>query len=87
MKALVDVFGRADESIVTNAVAASQFLTPLAQCSDFKWLTSRGQLAADPTVRAKVQALASQVGELNSTPLMARHLVEVNAWLDAHPTR
>ena len=77
VKALTDVFARADAQIVEKAVEAAQGVTPLQGCADVASLTAPVKPPADPTLRAAVEtqrAALAQVRALSDTGKYAEGL-------------
>jgi tetratricopeptide (TPR) repeat protein len=57
VSALTHLFARADGELVERAPRAAEGLTPLASCSDAAALAALGPDPADPTARARAEAL------------------------------
>ncbi len=64
--ALIDLFAHADREVVGRAVEAVHALTPLASCADAEALLARVRPPEDASVRAKVDALRRQLGEVKA---------------------
>jgi eukaryotic-like serine/threonine-protein kinase len=61
LAALVDVFTKADATVVENAVKASAALTSVAMCADVAGLKEPVPLPADPAIRTKLAAVRAQL--------------------------
>jgi hypothetical protein len=65
--ALVDVFARADATVVENAVSAAETLPALDRCADVPLLRAVVQPPADEASRRRVEALRTDLARLSST--------------------
>lgn len=65
LRALTNVFEGASGQVVEHAVEAAHALTPLEPCSDTRQLRSLIP-PPDPTVRARVEALRRELGEIKA---------------------
>ncbi len=77
MNALAQVFTQADPQTVEKASTAAMSLTPLANCQNIAWLSSRLKPPADPATQAKVEkvrALFNQIEALSKTGKLAAGL-------------
>jgi tRNA A-37 threonylcarbamoyl transferase component Bud32/tetratricopeptide (TPR) repeat protein len=63
LRAVVDLFTRADGQIVEHAVSAAAALAPLADCADAKQLRERVPPPRDPATRTQVEALSKRLNE------------------------
>ncbi|MEA2690919.1 MAG: eukaryotic-like serine/threonine-protein kinase [Acidobacteriota bacterium] len=66
VKALADLFARADSQVVEKAVTAAGALTPLAGCADARALRARVAPPRTPAERARVDALSRQLGAVKA---------------------
>jgi tetratricopeptide (TPR) repeat protein len=78
IKALTDVFTRADAEVVEKAPSAAQALGSLDRCNDLALLRAVVKPPDDPAVRASVQALKSRLAEVKALT-DAGHITEALA--------
>src|SRR5262249_54923108 len=77
MRALTDLFAKADTQVVEKAVEAAKALTPLQGCADASALTAQVRPPEDPVIRADVEkhrATLAEVKALKDTAQYARGL-------------
>ena len=67
VKALSDIFVKADGDVVGNAVTAASAIAPLDRCGDVKLLRSLVQPPDDPKVRARVDRARQRIAEIKAT--------------------
>jgi tetratricopeptide (TPR) repeat protein len=67
VKALSDIFVKADGDVVGNAVSASASLPTLDRCGDVKLLRSFVQPPEDPVVRGRVVRARQRLAEIKAT--------------------
>jgi tetratricopeptide (TPR) repeat protein len=67
VKALSEIFGKADGDVVNNAVSAAGSLPQLDRCSDVKLLRSLVQPPDDAKLRARVDRARQRVAEIKAT--------------------
>ena len=79
LRALVDVFAKADEETVRNAIDAAIALPDLARCSDVALLRSVPPPPRDPKLRQQVESLRRRAAE-------ARTLGNAGRWKEATAT-
>lgn len=63
LRALTDLFLRADGPLVEKATGAAQALTPLERCSDLAILRAVVKPPDDPAVRSRVEQVRRRLGE------------------------
>jgi tetratricopeptide (TPR) repeat protein/tRNA A-37 threonylcarbamoyl transferase component Bud32 len=66
VRALTDVFLRADAQVVEKAASAAEGLAPLERCSDLILLRALVKPPDDPTVRARVQQMRRRLAEVKA---------------------
>ncbi len=76
LRALTDVFRRADSAVLIEAVNAAQALPPLDRCSNVPVLRSTFPPPADPATRARVAATRSDLAEVKA-------LADTGRWSEA----
>ena len=67
VKALSEIFAKADGEVVGNAVSAASTLPALGRCGDVKLLRSLVQPSDDPAVRARVDRARQRIAEIKAT--------------------
>lgn len=67
VKALSEIFVKADSEVVGNAVSAAGSLPQLARCGDVKLLRSLVQPPDDPRLRARVELARQRLAEIKAT--------------------
>ncbi len=74
LNALVGLFGaKSDPKVLDMAVKATYELTPLAICSDVKFLKARIPLPENPGKRKKVEALRKRIDQAEALKRIGRH--------------
>jgi tetratricopeptide (TPR) repeat protein len=66
LRALTDVFRKADRGVVGEAVSAVNALPELARCADLRTLRALTPLPRDPATRAKVDELDRRIAEVGA---------------------
>ncbi|HEV3032572.1 MAG TPA: protein kinase, partial [Polyangia bacterium] len=77
MRALTEVFAGANGEVVEHAIDAAHALTPLEGCSDIKQLKSL-ILPPDPAVKARVEALRRELGQIKAVHDSGRFLAALD---------
>jgi tetratricopeptide (TPR) repeat protein len=67
VKALSEIFVKADSEVVGNAVSAAGSLPQLARCGDIKLLRSLVQPPDEPRLRARVELARQRLAEIKAT--------------------
>jgi tetratricopeptide (TPR) repeat protein/predicted Ser/Thr protein kinase len=66
VRALTDVFAKADGDVVTNAVSAAGALPPLDACADVAALRAVVKPSDDPAIRKRVDALRAELARVTA---------------------
>jgi tetratricopeptide (TPR) repeat protein len=66
VRALTDVFAKADGEVVTNAVSASGALPPLEGCADVASLRAVVKASDDPAIRERVAELRAELARVTA---------------------
>ena len=67
VRALSDIFVKADGDVVGNAVTATSAIPPLDRCGDVRLLRSLVQPPEDPKLRARVDHARQRIAEIKAT--------------------
>jgi len=78
LRALVDVFAKADAKVVENAVQAAQAQTPLSTCADTAALKARAKRPESPAARKQVEEVHSDLAQIKA-------LTDAGKYKDAIP--
>ncbi len=75
VRALVDVFHRADGPLLSKALEAVDALPALSECAEVESLAEQQRLPADPGKRAEIEALVDRVAEVKALVDAGRYTV------------
>jgi tetratricopeptide (TPR) repeat protein len=73
MRALVDVFARADGKVVEKSVQAAQSLTPITGCADTQALRAARMRLPDPALQPKIDAIRGKIAEARALEAGGRY--------------
>ncbi len=66
LRALLEIFGHADQKVLRRAVQAIHNLAPISRCSDIEALSARVKPPKDAAIRKKVEAVRGQLGRIGA---------------------
>jgi tetratricopeptide (TPR) repeat protein len=73
MRALTDLFTRADAKVAQNAVQAALALSPVEDCADVETLRNQVRPPKDPATRAKVEEVRAQIAQAKALRLAGKY--------------